>query len=103
MGNNLAKDVLAVEKAKGDQIKYEDVMHLTTGSRRAEAWRKGDVHECMVSAGQGIGLIHDIPTVQEFIDRMMKDAEDVITKRLAGIASLVQRQENLLTDLSSIH
>lgn len=93
--NNLAKQVLAVEKAKGDQIKYEDVQHLTAGSRRAHAWRTGDVHECMVSAGQGIGLIHDIPTVQEFIDRMMSDAENVITRRLARITS--PEQHGLIT------
>merc|ERR1711988_1125863 len=102
--NNLAKEVVAVEKAKGDQIKYEDVMHLTAGSRRAEAWRKGDVHECMVSAGQGIGLIHDIPAVQEFIDRMMNDAEEIISRRLAGFAgmtSLPQCEEAMLTDSSS--
>jgi len=77
--NDLAKQVLAVEKEKGDHIKYEDVKHLTAGSRRAEAWRKGDVHECMVSAGQGIGLIHEIPSVQKFIDRMMSEAEEIIS------------------------
>jgi nitronate monooxygenase len=86
--NNLADEVLAVEKAKGDNIKYEDVMHLTSGKRRKEAWRTGDVHECMVSAGQGIGLIHDIPTVKECIDRMMAEAEDTICGRLSAMAAL---------------
>jgi len=100
--NNLAKEVLAVEKAKGDQIKYEDVMHLTAGSRRQEAWRNGDVHECMVSAGQGIGLIHDIPTVQDFIDQMMNDAEYIISRRLASMSSVLKREEAMLSGQSSL-
>mmetsp|Transcript_77876 Transcript_77876/g.147056 ORF Transcript_77876/g.147056 Transcript_77876/m.147056 type:complete len:353 (+) Transcript_77876:73-1131(+) len=83
--NNLAKQVLDVEKSKGDKIKYEDVKHLTAGARRREAWRKGDVHECMVSAGQGIGLIHDIPTVKEVVDRMVKEAEETIFGRLSAM------------------
>merc|ERR1719247_3082483 len=47
--NQLAKEVLAVEKAKGDSITYKDVQHLTAGTRRKDAWRTGDVHACMVS------------------------------------------------------
>lgn len=84
--NDLAKEVLAVERAKGDSLKYEDVAHLTTGTRRQEAWRTGDVHQCMVSAGQGIGLIHSVPTVKEVIDGMMQEAEEIINRRLAAFA-----------------
>ncbi len=50
----MAKEVLAVEKAKGASIKYEDVKDLTAGTRRKEAWRTGDVDHCLISAGQGI-------------------------------------------------
>ena len=31
------------------------------------------------------GLIHDIPTVQELMDRIMKEAEDIISGTLAGM------------------
>jgi len=86
--NALAKEVLAIERAKGDQIKYEDVKALTAGSRRKDAWRRGDVDACMVSAGQGIGLIHDIPTVKDCIDKMMKEAEETICNRLQLMAKL---------------
>jgi nitronate monooxygenase len=85
--NGLAKQVMAVEKEKGDKIKYADVMHLTTGKRRSKAWATGDVDECMVSAGQGIGLIHDIPTVKECIDRLVQEAEEVICGRLSKMAA----------------
>jgi nitronate monooxygenase len=85
--NNLAKQVMAVEKEKGDKIKYADVMQLTAGKRRAKAWATGDVHECMVSAGQGIGMIHDVPTVKDCIDRMVHEAEDIICGRLSKFAT----------------
>jgi len=32
-----------------------------------------------------VGLIHDIPTCNELIDRIMKDANKIIQKRLAGL------------------
>lgn len=83
--NTLADEVLAVEKAKGDSITYADVKHLTAGSLRKEAWRTGDVNGCMVSAGQGVGLIHSVLTVKELIDRMVEDAEDAICIRLAAM------------------
>merc|ERR1711920_856706 len=83
--NNLAKEVLAIEKAKGENLRYEDVQHLTAGERRKEAWRTGDVHHCMLSAGQGIGLIHSVPTVKEVIDGMMQEAEQTINRRLASL------------------
>jgi nitronate monooxygenase len=31
------------------------------------------------------GLIHDIPTCKELIDRMMSEAEQIIRKRLEGL------------------
>ena len=37
--------------------------------------------------GMVAGLIHDVPTVQELIDRIMDEAETIITERLAGMQS----------------
>jgi nitronate monooxygenase len=34
----------------------------------------------VVSCGQGVGLVHDIPTVQELFDRMMAEVESVAEK-----------------------
>ncbi len=39
------------------------------------------------SCGMVAGLIHDVPTVKELIDRIMSEAEDIITRRLAGVQS----------------
>merc|ERR1712032_742325 len=86
--NDLAKQVLAIEKAKGDQIKYEDVQALTSGQRRSLAWKTGDVDACMVSAGQGIGLIHEIATVQEVLSSIVNEAQETIRVRLSRMAKL---------------
>jgi nitronate monooxygenase len=37
------------------------------------------------SCGMVVGLIHDIPTVKELIDRIMADAEHLIRDRLMGL------------------
>jgi hypothetical protein len=34
-----------------------------------------------------VGLIHDIPSVQELVDRIMRDADQLIRGRLAGLAA----------------
>jgi len=83
--NGLAKEVLAVEKAKGDAIKYSDVAHLTTGTRRKQAWANGDADYCMLSAGQGIGLIYETISVRERIDRMMQEAEEIMFQRIQSM------------------
>ena len=36
------------------------------------------------SCGMVAGLIHDIPTCKELIDRIMAQAEELISKRLSG-------------------
>jgi nitronate monooxygenase len=39
----------------------------------------------MISAGQVIGLIKDVPTVQELVDRMIREAEQIVKGRLPDI------------------
>jgi nitronate monooxygenase len=47
---------------------------MMDGNMDAGAW----------SCGMVVGLIHDVPTVKELIDRIMSDAESIIRNRLAG-------------------
>jgi nitronate monooxygenase len=49
--------------------------------------RDGDVDAGAWSCGMVAGLIHDVPTVKELIDRIMNEADAIITQRLAGIQS----------------
>ena len=44
----------------------------------------GDMDAGAWSCGMVVGLIHDIPTVKELIDRIMAEAEAIIRQRLTG-------------------
>ena len=44
----------------------------------------GDMDAGAWSCGMVAGLIRDIPTVKELIDRIMADAERIIRQRLTG-------------------
>ena len=46
---------------------------------------EGDADDGIWSAGMIQGLIHDIPSVEELIDRIVADAEEIIKKRLNGV------------------
>ena len=63
---------------------FEDVRPLVSGAQGRAALETGDVDAGLIWAGQVQGLIHDIPTCQQLIDRIMHDAETVIRGRLAG-------------------
>ena len=41
-----------------------------------------------------MGLINDIPTVGELISRIVSEAEDIITGRLAGMVKPAPRRES---------
>jgi nitronate monooxygenase len=45
----------------------------------------GDMDSGAWSCGMVAGLIHDIPTVKELIDRIMAEAEGIIRQRLSGM------------------
>ena len=38
------------------------------------------------SCGMVAGLVHDVPTVKELIDRIMREADEIITRRLHNMA-----------------
>lgn len=85
MKNEVSSEVVDIE-AKGD-AEFGDVQHLVAGSRGQKAMKDGDPDGGIWSAGLVQGLIDDIPTVQELVDRIVADAEAIITARLSGMVS----------------
>jgi len=75
-GNAVARKAHEVEVEKGKNIQFKDLMELVAGKRGREAEKNDDKDGGIWSAGQTVGLIHDIPTCQELIDRMLQQAED---------------------------
>jgi nitronate monooxygenase len=83
--NAISQQVVAIERAGG--ARFEDVADLVKGARGREGLISGDTDHGVWSAGMVQGLIHDVPTVRELIDRIVSEAEEIIRGRLAGMVS----------------
>lgn len=85
IANKVSRQVERIEKEKGVHFKFEDVAHLVAGKRGRAAERAGDEHGGIWTAGQSVGLIDDIPTVAELMQRLMQECEETIRDRLANM------------------
>jgi nitronate monooxygenase len=85
--NAVSQQVVALEK---QGAKFEDVRELVAGSRGRNVYEVGDNDAGIWSAGQIQGLIHDIPSCEELISRIVAEAEALITGRLAGFVTKKQ-------------
>ncbi|MBW2244622.1 MAG: nitronate monooxygenase, partial [Deltaproteobacteria bacterium] len=81
------KKIRAIELEKGSDIGIEDIRHLVAGAENRKVLQEGDMDAGAWSAGMVAGLIHDIPTCAELIERIVGDAEEMIRDRLAKIAA----------------
>ena len=71
-----------VEILKRPDAKFEDVQHLVRGAQGRVLLETGDLDAGLFWAGQVQGLIRDIPTVAELMDRIMREAIEIIERRL---------------------
>jgi nitronate monooxygenase len=70
-------EVCTIEERGGG---FEELIPLLSGQRIKDAWEKGDVDYAPLMVGQSIGLIHDIPTCRELLDRMAREAVEHLAK-----------------------
>ena len=84
--NVAVERLLEKERALGADLKFEDIIEEVAGVY-PRIMKEGEMDAGAWSCGMVAGLIHDIPTCKELIDRIMKEAEDIITNRLAGMLS----------------
>ncbi|WP_422362762.1 NAD(P)H-dependent flavin oxidoreductase [Pyruvatibacter mobilis] len=82
--NAVSDEVVAKER---EGAKFEDIQHLVSGQRGKVVYSEGDPDHGIWSAGLVQGLIHDIPTVQELLSRIVTEAEGIIRGRLSGFVS----------------
>ncbi|MDE4921562.1 NAD(P)H-dependent flavin oxidoreductase [Cupriavidus metallidurans] len=75
--NAIAEEVVSMERRPGGCV-FDDIRPLVTGTRGRAALQSGEVDNGVVSAGQCIGLIDDIPTCAELISRMVSDCQNRI-------------------------
>ena len=83
MTNEAVEKLLEIEKEKGADLTFEDIYEQVAGVY-PRIMAEGDMDAGAWSCGMVAGLISDIPTCQELIDRIMSEAEAIIRQRLAG-------------------
>lgn len=71
-----------VRISAGPEATFEDIQHLVSGARGKVVVEEGNMDAGIFWAGMTQGLIHDIPTVKELIDRMVGEAEAIVRQRL---------------------
>ncbi len=84
--NAAVERLLQKERELGAAIKFEDIMGEVAGVY-PKIMREGTMEAGAWSCGMVAGLIHDIPTVQELMDRIMAEANAIIRSRLAGLVA----------------
>ena len=82
--NSGVERLLEKEKTLGAHIKFEDIAE-EVGGVYPRIMEEGDMEAGAWSCGMVAGLINDIPTCKELIDRIMAEAEHLITNRLAAL------------------
>ncbi len=84
VGKNSVSDEVVRISANPDAV-FEDIKHLVAGAVGRELLQSGDLDKGIFWAGMVQGLIHDIPTCQELIDRIIGDAEAIVKQRFGGM------------------
>jgi NADH:quinone reductase (non-electrogenic) len=96
--NAVSTQVEQIESSKGSDFEFADVAHLVAGTRGREAERRGDADGGIWSAGQVIGLIDDIPTVAQLVERLMKECRETIQQRLVPMILVGNLSSTLSSD-----
>jgi nitronate monooxygenase len=84
--NSITEQILEI--SGHDDSTFDDIAGLASGARgRTEVLDKGDMDGGMWWASQAQGLINEVASCAEVVNKIVADAEDIIGKRLAGMRS----------------
>ena len=79
--NEAAKRCAELEASGGE---LAEILNIVAGKNAKRMYDEGDLAAGVISCGQGVGLAHDIPTLEELFDRTVQEAGDMVRK-LAGV------------------
>ncbi len=82
LDNAWARRVREME-ARGASL--EELAPLLSGRNGLRALREGDPDGGLIAVGQCIGLIHDLPTVAELVERVVAEAVEIARRRLPAL------------------
>ena len=80
--NEISQKVIEIEAGGGT---FDDIRELVAGARGRLVYETGDLNAGVWSVGQVQGLIHDVPTVAELIERIVAEVHEGIESRFAGV------------------
>lgn len=84
LANAISDEVVTTERREGG-CEFEEIRHLVAGQRGKAALEAGEVDNGVITAGPVIGLIDDIPSCAELIERMMEEARRHLRDGLAAL------------------
>ena len=82
--NDAVTRILDKEKAQGENLQIQDIFGEVAGVY-PKIMQEGTMEAGAWSCGMVAGLIHDIPTCKELVDRIISDAESIIHDRLSKV------------------
>jgi nitronate monooxygenase len=85
LNNSGVSRLIDIEREKGDALTIADI-HDQVAGIYPKVMIDGDMEAGAWSCGMVAGLIHDIPSCQELIGRIMSEADALINKRLVGMS-----------------
>ena len=77
--NAAVEKLLEIERDKGADLKFEDIIEEVAGVYPS-IMMEGEMDRGAWSCGMVAGLVYDIPTCQELIDRIMREAGEIIDR-----------------------
>lgn len=84
LNNRKVEKLMEIEREKGESLKIEDIIEEVAGIY-PKVMVEGDLDAGAWSCGMTVGLIDDVPSCKELIDRIMGGAERIIRQRLTGL------------------
>ena len=82
--NVIAEKVVELE---GQGAGIEELAPLVSGKNGLRVLKDGDIDVGLMTAGQCVGLVHDVPTVKELIDSIIGEAREIVGGRLAEMTA----------------
>ena len=82
--NEAVERLIVKEKTLGADLKFEDIIDEVAGVY-PKIMKDGTMDAGAWSCGMVAGLIHDVPTCKELIDRIMAEADTIIRQRMMGM------------------
>ena len=84
LNNAAVERLLEKERTLGSELGFADIMEQVVGVY-PKVMLEGEMDAGAWSCGMVAGLIDDVPTCKELIDRIMSEADALITQRLSGM------------------